>query len=149
MGILKNLGDLQRVTDGLDCLAGGLVIVLQRGLSALARRLNLEEPARKRGSMGTQLRRQGIVSELRSFLSYSAALGHNRWRLEAPSFHRLCTTLLQLSRAVTFHFCHGVSQDGYTLSVFVGAQRSCLDDRLDAGSSGRINQLENNRGRKH
>ena len=105
-GILKNLGDLQRVTVGLDCLAGGLVILLQRGLSALARRLNLEEPARKRGSMGTRPRRQGIVSGLRSFLSYSAALGHNRWRLEAPSFHCLCTTLLQLSRAVTFYFCH-------------------------------------------
>ena len=105
MGILKNLGDLQRVTVGLDCLAGGLVILLQRCLSAPARRLNLEEPARKEGPLGHDRAGKGFVSGLRSFLSYSAALGHNRWRLEAPSFHRLCTTLLQLSRAVTFHFC--------------------------------------------
>ena len=106
MGILKNLGDLQRVTVGLDCLAGGLVILLQRdacrprpdGLISRSRRA-------KEGSLGHNRAGKGFVSGLRSFLSYSAALGHNRWRLEAPSFHRLCTTLLQLSRAVTFHFC--------------------------------------------
>ena len=122
----------------------------ERCLSAPARRLNLEEPARQRRFIGTQPRRQGICFWVTEFPFLFCCVGSqslaSRGSFFSPSVYDAPTII------ASRHFpllSHGISQDGYTLSVFVGAQRSCLDDRLDAGSSGRSNRLKNNRGRKY